>query len=99
VDSFLFVNGYTDSETTDGFVQFGQYQGAGVLTGFGLRLRHLAQRKRLPLIAVSGAPSFQSWESSSPSQPQHAFCRIACRLLLVNPCWFGHLKARAANEP
>jgi hypothetical protein len=24
--------------------QFGQYQGAGVLTGLGLRLRHLAQR-------------------------------------------------------
>ena len=24
--------------------QLGQYQGAGVLTGFGLRFRHLAQR-------------------------------------------------------
>lgn len=24
--------------------QFGQYHGAGVLTGLGLRLRHLAQR-------------------------------------------------------
>lgn len=34
--------------------QFGQYQGAGVLTGFGLRLRHLAQRKRLPFTAVFG---------------------------------------------
>ena len=26
------------------FKQFGQYHGAGVFTGFGLRLRHLAQR-------------------------------------------------------
>ena len=34
--------------------QFGQYHGAGVLTGFGLRLRHLAQRKRLPFKAVFG---------------------------------------------
>lgn len=34
--------------------QLGQYQGAGVLTGFGLRLRHMAQRKRLPLTAVFG---------------------------------------------
>ena len=36
------------------FRQFGQYQGAGVLTGFGLLFRHLAQRKRLPLMAVFG---------------------------------------------
>jgi hypothetical protein len=34
--------------------QFGQYQGAGVFTGFGLRLRHLAQWSRLPLMAVLG---------------------------------------------
>jgi hypothetical protein len=33
---------------------FGQYQGAGVFTGFGLRLRHFAQRYRLPLTAVFG---------------------------------------------
>jgi hypothetical protein len=37
----------SDCEITAGafsFRQAGQYQGAGVLTGFGLRLRHLAQR-------------------------------------------------------
>src|SRR5438270_1703291 len=33
---------------------FGQYQGAGVLTGFGLRLRQVAQRYRLPFTAVFG---------------------------------------------
>src|SRR5437763_12685141 len=38
--------------------QFGQYQGAGVVTGFGLRLRHLAQRNRLPLTAVFGRTFF-----------------------------------------
>ena len=38
--------------------QFGQYQGAGVFTGFGLRLRHLAQRKRLPFTAVFGRTFF-----------------------------------------
>jgi hypothetical protein len=36
------------------FRQFGQYQGAGVFTGFGLLLRHVAQRKRLPFTAVFG---------------------------------------------
>jgi hypothetical protein len=35
-----------------------QYQGAGVFTGFGLRLRHLAQRKRLPFTAVFGRAFF-----------------------------------------
>src|SRR4051794_26769759 len=34
--------------------QFGQYQGAGVFTGFGLRFRHLAQRNRFSLKAVFG---------------------------------------------
>jgi hypothetical protein len=37
---------------------FGQYHGAGVLTGFGLRLRHLAQRNRLPFTAVFGRAFF-----------------------------------------
>ena len=36
------------------FRQAGQYQGTGVITGLGLRLRHLAQRKRLPFTAVFG---------------------------------------------
>ncbi len=36
------------------FKQAGQYHGAGVLTGVGLRLRHLAQRNRLPFTAVFG---------------------------------------------
>jgi hypothetical protein len=34
--------------------QFGQYQGAGVLTGFGLLRWHMAQRKRWPLTADFG---------------------------------------------
>jgi hypothetical protein len=38
--------------------QFGQYQGAGVFTGFGLRLWHLAHRKRLPFTAVFGRTFF-----------------------------------------
>jgi hypothetical protein len=38
--------------------QFGQYQGAGAFTGFGLLLRHLAQRKRLPFTAVFGRTFF-----------------------------------------
>lgn len=32
----------------------GQYHGAGVFTGLGLRFRHLAQRYRLPFTAVLG---------------------------------------------
>jgi len=35
-----------------------QYQGAGVFTGLGLRLRHLAQWKRLPFTAVLGRAFF-----------------------------------------
>jgi hypothetical protein len=37
---------YSESATSEGswVSQFGQYQGAGVFTGLGLRLRHLAQR-------------------------------------------------------
>jgi hypothetical protein len=38
--------------------QLGQYQGAGVLIGFGLLLWHLAHRKRLPLTAVFGRAFF-----------------------------------------
>lgn len=38
--------------------QAGQYQGAGVFTGLGLRLRHLAQRNRLPFTAVFGRVLF-----------------------------------------
>jgi len=34
--------------------QRGQYQGAGVFTGLGLRFLHLAQRYRLPFTAVLG---------------------------------------------
>jgi hypothetical protein len=37
---------------------FGQYQGAGVFTGFGLRFRHLAQWNRLPFTAVFGRVFF-----------------------------------------
>lgn len=33
---------------------FGQYHGAGVFTGFGLRFRHFAHRYLLPLTAVLG---------------------------------------------
>jgi hypothetical protein len=36
----------------------GQYHGAGVFTGFGLRLRHLAQWYRLPFTAVLGRAFF-----------------------------------------
>ena len=32
----------------------GQYHGAGVFTGLGLRFRHLAQRYRFPFTAVLG---------------------------------------------
>lgn len=35
-------------------LQRGQYQGAGALTGRGLRLRHVAHKYRLPLTAVRG---------------------------------------------
>ena len=38
--------------------QFWQYQGAGNFTGFGLRLRHLPQRNRLPFTAVFGRAFF-----------------------------------------
>jgi len=34
--------------------QAGQYHGAGVFTGLGLRLRQTVQRKRFPLTAVLG---------------------------------------------
>jgi hypothetical protein len=39
-------------------MQFGQYQGAGALIGFGLLLRHPAHRKRLPFTAVFGRVFF-----------------------------------------
>jgi hypothetical protein len=42
------------TETSSSLRQSGQYHGAGVFTGFGLRLWHLAQWKRLPLTAVFG---------------------------------------------
>ena len=45
-------------EASLSFRQSGQYQGAGVFTGYRLRLRHLAQRNRLPLIAVFGRAFF-----------------------------------------
>jgi hypothetical protein len=45
-------------ESSFSFKQLGQYQGAGVFTGFGLRLRHLAQRNRLPFTAVFGRACF-----------------------------------------
>src|SRR5713101_5952520 len=53
--------GHTSAETfgaSSCFRQLGQYQEAGILTGFGLLLRHLAQRKRLPLTAVFGRTFF-----------------------------------------
>src|SRR5207302_8357388 len=53
--------GYSDPEffrVASCFKQSGQYQGAGVLTGFGLLLRHRAHRKRLPLTAVFGRTFF-----------------------------------------
>jgi hypothetical protein len=48
---------HIEPETPDELLwlaQFGQYQGAGVLTGFGLLRWHMAQRKRLPLTADFG---------------------------------------------
>ena len=45
---------YSDAGAVFLLKQFGQYQGAGVLTGLGLLLRHTAQRKRLPFTAVFG---------------------------------------------
>jgi hypothetical protein len=49
---------YSDAGVSFWLKQFGQYQGAGVFTDFGLRLRHLAQRKRLPFTAVFGRTFF-----------------------------------------
>ena len=49
--------------------QFGQYQGAGVLTGFGLHLRRSARRKRLPFTAVLGGNFFPVLLCSSTSEP------------------------------
>jgi hypothetical protein len=51
-----------------GLRQFGQYQGAGVKTGLGLRLRHLAQRKRLPRGAVFGRTRLPDVSFFSPIQ-------------------------------
>ncbi len=39
-------------------MQLGQNQGAGVFTRLGLRLRHLAHKKRLPFTAVFGRTCF-----------------------------------------
>lgn len=47
-------------------MQFGQYHGAGVKTGRGLRLRHLAQRYRLPRGAVFGRMRFPDVSRFSP---------------------------------
>ena len=42
------------------FRQVGQYQGAGILTGFGLRLRHLAKSNAYPLRRFWAATSCRS---------------------------------------
>ena len=47
-----------DGDASPVLRQLGQYQGAGVLTGLGLLRWHLAQRKRLPLLAVFGRTFF-----------------------------------------
>src|SRR5262245_35626186 len=49
-----------------GIAQVGQTHGAGVVTGRGLRLRHLAQRYRLPLTAVLGRDRLPVRSSLSP---------------------------------
>jgi hypothetical protein len=77
------------------FWHLGQYQGAGVLTGFGLLLRHLAQRKRLPLIAVFGRtffPVLKTFAIVTPSLPgQHDLDPVSGRgckeLVDVFPHW------------
>jgi hypothetical protein len=51
-----------------------------------------------PSRRFSGEPFFRSWESSSPSQPPHAFNRVGLRLLVAYACWPVHLKAMASNE-
>ncbi len=53
----VILKDHTESEApTEPFClsQLGQYHGAGVLTGFGLLRWHMAQRKRLPLMADFG---------------------------------------------
>jgi hypothetical protein len=49
---------FVASSGDSAFKQFWQHQGAGVFTGFGLRLRHLAQMYRLPFTAVFGRAFF-----------------------------------------
>ena len=46
------------NESVSELKQLGQYQGAGVLTGLGLRLWHFAHRYRLPFTAVLGRTCF-----------------------------------------
>ncbi len=59
--------------------QAGQYQGAGVFTGLGLRLRHLAQGSVCLSRRSWVVPSFRSWECSSTSvigfSPSSGFMR------------------------
>ena len=52
-------------------MQFGQYHGAGVVTGFGLRLRHTAQRYRLPRTAVFVRTCFPLRSLFSPKPEAH----------------------------
>ena len=66
--------------------QAGQYQGAGVFTGLGLRLRHLAQRKRLPFTAVLGRDFFQSWECSSSSVTAVLHHRVQPQCAAAHSC-------------
>ena len=60
--------------------QIGQYQGAGVFTGFALLLRHVAQRNRLPFTAVLGRRFLPVLRmcfatESSPIRPYLESCR------------------------
>ncbi len=64
-----------------GFAALRQYQGAGDLIGFGLRRRHLAHRKRLPLTAVFGRTFLPVLRMF------FAITALACRYRNEKPNW------------
>jgi hypothetical protein len=78
--------------------QFGQYQGSGVWTGFGLRLRHLAQRKPLPFTAVFGRTFFPVLRMLFAIGTSTRILVDCVTLAAIVVCWHGQRPSRNASS-
>jgi hypothetical protein len=65
--------------------QFGQYHGAGVVTGIGLRFLRFAHRYRLPLLAVLGRTRLPVLSRFSPIEHSYLPPKDSHALLTSSP--------------